>query len=140
MITSSPSPLLVKARQSGRCIVDVTPESAGWKYVGFRALRLAAGDTESSQTADRELCVVVLTGSIDASVEGKTFSGLGSRDSVFDPVAPAALYLPPRTRFSGSTPTTAASTRPSRWRTTTQCWCRAATTPASRRTAMTCTT
>ena len=100
MITSSPSPLLVKARQSGRCIVDVTPESAGWKYVGFRALRLAAGDTESSQTADRELCVVVLTGSIDASVEGKTFSGLGSRDSVFDPVAPAALYLPPRTRFS----------------------------------------
>ena len=56
MITSSPSPLLVKARQSGRCIVDVTPESAGWKYVGFRALRLAAGDTESSQTADRELC------------------------------------------------------------------------------------
>ncbi len=37
--------LLVKARRNGREIVKVTPQSAGWKYVGFAAFRLAAGET-----------------------------------------------------------------------------------------------
>ena len=32
--------LLVKARREGREIVRVTPQSAGWKYVGFAAYRL----------------------------------------------------------------------------------------------------
>jgi len=32
--------LLVKARPTGRTIVEVTPRSAGWKYVGFAAYRL----------------------------------------------------------------------------------------------------
>ena len=40
------SPLLAKARAHGREIVDVTPERAGWSYVGFRALRLDAGEVE----------------------------------------------------------------------------------------------
>ncbi|MEY2654380.1 MAG: hypothetical protein RLZZ524_1408, partial [Pseudomonadota bacterium] len=38
--------LLVKARP-GREICEVTPTSAGWKHVGFKALRLAAGETEA---------------------------------------------------------------------------------------------
>ena len=32
--------LLIKARRDGREIVNVTPRSAGWKYVGFAAYRL----------------------------------------------------------------------------------------------------
>jgi len=35
--------LLVKGRRDGPDIVDVTPQSAGWKYVGFSAHRLAPG-------------------------------------------------------------------------------------------------
>ena len=35
------SPLLVKGQAQGRCIVEVTPERAGWKHVGFEAMRLA---------------------------------------------------------------------------------------------------
>ncbi len=89
------SPLLAKARREGREIVEVTPERAGWTHVGFRALRLADGETESFDTGARELCVVVLTGRADVTVDGATFESLGTRDSVFEPVSPAAVYVPP---------------------------------------------
>ena len=89
-----PSPLLAKAARHGREIVNVTPERAGWTHVGFRALRLSAGETENVDTGTRELCLVVLSGSVDVTVNGQTFPNLGTRDSVFDPVAPAALYVP----------------------------------------------
>ncbi|MES2960622.1 MAG: 5-deoxy-glucuronate isomerase [Pseudomonadota bacterium] len=88
------SRLLAKARREGREIVNVTPQSAGWTHVGFRALRLAAGDSERLSTGERELCIVVLAGSVDVTVEGQTFEELGNRDSVFDDAAPAALYVP----------------------------------------------
>jgi len=88
------SPLLAKAHATGREIVEVTPERAGWTHVGFRALRLAAGESETLATGERELCLVVLTGTIDVSVDGKTFAGLGVRNSVFDDVSPAAVYVP----------------------------------------------
>ena len=38
--------LLVKGRRDGRDIVRVTPQSAGWSYVGFAAYRLAAGGSD----------------------------------------------------------------------------------------------
>jgi len=88
-----PSPLLIKAA-SGRNIVDITPESAGWKHVGFRALRLAAGEEEHVNTGERELCVVVLTGEVTATVDDVTYAALGGRDSVFADVGPASLYVP----------------------------------------------
>jgi 5-deoxy-glucuronate isomerase len=88
------SPLLAKAHAQGREIVEVTPERAGWTHVGFRALRLAAGESETLSTGDRELCLVVLTGSVDVTVDGQTFANLGQRDSVFDEVSPAAVYVP----------------------------------------------
>ncbi len=87
------SPLLVKASPE-REICNVTPESAGWQHVGFRALRLRAGDTETLDTGARELCVVVLTGTVRAEVDGHMYDALGKRDSVFDDVSPDALYVP----------------------------------------------
>ena len=88
------SKLLAKARHEGREIVNVTPQSAGWKHVGFRALRLAAGDSEHVATGPRELCIVVLAGCVDVTIGGQEFDELGNRDSVFDDRAPAALYVP----------------------------------------------
>ena len=86
------SPLLVKAA-AGRQICDITPESAGWTHVGFRALRLEAGESESLETGARELCLVVLTGTVDVQVGGATHAGLGSRASVFEEKSPDALYV-----------------------------------------------
>jgi 5-deoxy-glucuronate isomerase len=93
------SPLLVKA-DAGRQICDITPESAGWTHVGFRALRLPAGETESLATGTRELCLVVLTGTVDVEVDGALHAGLGSRDSVFAEQSPDALYVPGGLRLS----------------------------------------
>ena len=39
-------------RGSGK-VHDITPESAGWGYVGFGLYRLAAGDTVAEATGDR---------------------------------------------------------------------------------------
>ncbi len=89
------SHLQVKAARSGRAIVEVTPRSAGWEHVGFKAIRLAAGEHEAIDTAGRELCLVVLSGTVDVVVDGQAFPGLGVRDSVFDEVSPAAVYVPP---------------------------------------------
>jgi 5-deoxy-glucuronate isomerase len=91
------SHLQVKAAAEGREIVSVTPQSAGWGFVGFRAIRLLADETEALFTADRELCIVVLAGSVDIAANGQTFANLGTRDSVFDPVSPAAVYVPANT-------------------------------------------
>ena len=88
------SPLLAKAASKGREIVNVTPERAGWTHVGFRAVRLAAGESETVATGTRELCVVILTGTVDVTIDGKTFANLGTRNSVFEEVSPAAVYVP----------------------------------------------
>jgi 5-deoxy-glucuronate isomerase len=89
------SPLQVKAARSGREIVQVTPQSAGWRHVGFRAIRLQPGEVETIASGTRELCLVVLTGTVDITVGDQRFDQLGRRDSVFDPVSPAAVYAPP---------------------------------------------
>jgi len=87
--------LLIKAAPSGRVVANVTPESAGWRHVGFKALRLAAGDEETLATGAREFCMTVLTGQVDVTVGGQRYSGLGSRHSVFDDLSPTAVYVPP---------------------------------------------
>ncbi len=89
------SRLHAKAAATGREIVNITPERAGWTHVGFRAIRLAANEVELISSGTRELCLVVLAGQVDVSVGGRTYSNLGTRASVFDTVSPAAVYVPP---------------------------------------------
>jgi 5-deoxy-glucuronate isomerase len=88
------SPLLAKAKREGREIVNVTPERAGWTHVGFRALRLKAGETETLDTGARELCVVVLAGKVDVQAGGESFKNLGTRTQVFGDSAPDVVYVP----------------------------------------------
>lgn len=92
--------LLVKGQRSARDVVTVTPESARWRHVGFSAHRLRGGETIGIGAAGRESCIVLLAGRADASIEsgGASWSGIGGRASVFDPVSPDALYLPPGLR------------------------------------------
>jgi 5-deoxy-glucuronate isomerase len=89
------SPLLVKAAREGATIARVTPESADWKRVGFEALRLARGETGAGSTGARELCIVVVAGKVDVASGEHDWRGLGARESPFEDVAPAAVYLPP---------------------------------------------
>ena len=86
--------LLVKGRREGREIVQVTPESAGWKYVGFAAYRLVRGETLSLEQGAREQCVVVLSGVVSVRSGEKVWREIGARTSVFDERSPYAVYLP----------------------------------------------
>ena len=87
--------LLVKAARAGNNIACVTPESAGWRYVGFEAVRLDAGEVFNSATAGRELCIVVVAGHIALASGDLMWKDLGNRASPFADIAPAAIYLPP---------------------------------------------
>ena len=86
--------LLVKGKREGRDIVEVTPQSAGWRYVGFSAHRLQSGEAMAIERPGSEVCIVVLGGNVDVRAGAATSSGLGSRRDVFDDEAPFAVYLP----------------------------------------------
>lgn len=76
-------------------ILTVTPESAGWKHVGFQRVNLQAGSDYSGGVAGRELCLVILTGLAKVTVdkELKTPS-IGGRETPFEDKAPGAVYVP----------------------------------------------
>jgi 5-deoxy-glucuronate isomerase len=88
--------LLIKANRQGRDIVRITPESAGWSYVGFSAHRLAPGENMRVEESGREACIVILSGKVTVSGGQHCWSKIGQRASVFDDAAPYAVYLPPR--------------------------------------------
>jgi 5-deoxy-glucuronate isomerase len=80
-------------------ILRVTPATAGWEYVGFEVLSLGAGTVAARDTGDRELCVVVIAGTVDIDSDHAGWRGIGGRE---DPWSgpPDAAYLPPRTHLS----------------------------------------
>ena len=75
-------------------IVHVTPETAGWKYVGFSAHRLTQGQSFDRPASDQETCIVVLSGKVDVVVGDTRFEALGERESVFDALSPYCVYVP----------------------------------------------
>lgn len=82
---------------SGHRTLDVTPDRAGWSYVGFEVLRLPLGTHVERMYTGREACVVVLGGSCEiASAAGRW--RIGERATPFDG-PPAAAYLPPGLAF-----------------------------------------
>ncbi|TIU06262.1 MAG: 5-deoxy-glucuronate isomerase, partial [Mesorhizobium sp.] len=64
------SKLLVKADKGHGHVAHVTPQNAGWTYVGFDLHRLRPGGTASGQTANREVCLVFVTGKGKATAGG----------------------------------------------------------------------
>jgi 5-deoxy-glucuronate isomerase len=83
------------ARADGT-ILEVTPESAGWGYVGFEVLALADRAPARRDTDDRELCAVVISGSATVSSEHGRWADLGGRADPWSGM-PDAAYLPPAT-------------------------------------------
>jgi 5-deoxy-glucuronate isomerase len=75
-------------------VIEITPESAGWRHVGFEVFKLHPGQSVSRSTGDREFCLVLVTGKADVVADGQRFSGIGERMSVFDGKAPYSVYVP----------------------------------------------
>lgn len=89
------SRLLVKPDLSaadGR-VIHVTPESAGWSYVGFDLYRLSAGSSAAGGEADREACLVMISGRASVSAGGVDLGTVGDRASPFEG-KPWSAYVP----------------------------------------------
>src|ERR1700733_448758 len=91
-----PSKLLVHPSKSADGVEHrITPESAGWIYVGFESRSIARGGVASWNTGEREVCVVVLSGKARVTT-GEFDSGpIGERADVFAGL-PWSVYAPPR--------------------------------------------
>jgi len=85
--------LRVRSSKDYGLAAKVTPQSAGWSYVGFELQRLRSGDAVSASTGDDEVCLVLVTGKARVSAGGKEFGSIGERMSPFDG-KPWSVYVP----------------------------------------------
>jgi len=80
-------------------VIDITPESADWEYVGFGLARLEPGRDYDHHFPDRETCLVIVSGTADVIVADKCFPSIGGRKSPFEDAPPGAVYVPANTYF-----------------------------------------
>ena len=95
------SPLLIKPDLDPGAphVHRITPQSAGWRYVGFEVYDLRAGQRFERELPGREQCLVLLSGRLAARVAAADFGTLGARRSPFEG-KPFALYVPPGARVA----------------------------------------
>ncbi len=91
-----PSKLLVHPSHAADGVSHrITPESAGWRYVGFEMRTLNAGARSKLDTEDKEVCVVILSGKARVTADGFDSGVIGERRNVFEGL-PWSVYLPPK--------------------------------------------
>lgn len=90
------SSLLVRpaAADEKGTVINVTPASAGWEYVGFRVHKLAKGERLEASTNHQEVCLVLLTGRANVASGEHSFEDIGERMDIFEQIPPYAVYLP----------------------------------------------
>ena len=88
------SSLLVKPNGQQGTVIDITPENAGWSFVGFKLVKLRPGDIFKFQTEGREYCLVPITGAFDASTNDIQFEGVGGRQNLFAQELTEHLFVP----------------------------------------------
>ncbi|MEX0448619.1 5-deoxy-glucuronate isomerase [Spiribacter sp. 221] len=88
------SDLLIKPSAGSGRVHHVTPQSAGWSYVGFSLYRLSPGEIAHDHTGDTEVILVLVEGKARISGAGQDWGVLGERMNVFEKTPPHSLYLP----------------------------------------------
>lgn len=73
---------------------EITPQSAGWRYVGFSLYRLRAGEDVHEAIGAREVVLVMVEGKAAISAAGQDWGTLGDRMNVFEKSPPHCLYVP----------------------------------------------
>ena len=77
----------------------ITPQSAGWAFVGFELARLPPGQALAHATAGTETCLVLVSGRARIKAAGADFGVVGQRDNPFDGL-PWSVYVPPNADWS----------------------------------------
>ena len=99
------SELLRKPSATTGKVHDISPEDAGWTYVGFQLHRLKAGDEVSEVTGAREAILVLVEGKASITASGQDFGEMGERMSVFERTPPHCLYVPNDSDWSATATT-----------------------------------
>lgn len=97
--------LLRKPVAAAGRVHHITPESAGWGYVGFTLYRLRAGESAAEATGNREVMLVLVEGKAAITGAGQDWGTLGDRMSVFEKTPPHCLYLPNGTDWTATAQT-----------------------------------
>ena len=75
---------------------SVTPERAGWGYVGFEAYELQEGQQLTLPAVSEERCLVLVAGRASISTPSAQFNNIGERMSPFERIKPWAVYVTPQ--------------------------------------------
>lgn len=81
------------------CVLSITPQTAGWEYVGFQVFRLSEGQKLSRATGDQEAALVLLSGRADVKAAGESWDNIGKRMSVFEKTPPYTVYVPSQQQY-----------------------------------------
>ena len=83
------SRLHVRPRGEHGKVTSITPQSAGWKHVGFEVHKLAKGEIAKASTGEREVCLVLISGKAKIN----DFGVVGERMTPFEG-KPHCVYVP----------------------------------------------
>ena len=86
--------LLKKPFGSHGKVHEITPVSAGWRYVGFSLYRLRPGETVGEATGATEVILVLVEGKARLTAAGQDWGLMGDRMNVFEKTPPHCLYVP----------------------------------------------
>ncbi len=89
--TLAPEKLLRRPTDGASTSID--PAGAGWRYLSFRSIALAAGQAVELPYRDREAVVVTISGGVEVAFGRAAGMVLDGRDTVFSGL-PWAAYLP----------------------------------------------
>jgi 5-deoxy-glucuronate isomerase len=81
-----------KADRQGRT-QSITPESAGWGYVGFEVYELEKGQHLELPASANEVCLVLVAGHASVTTPSACFENIGDRMSPFERKKPYAVYV-----------------------------------------------
>jgi 5-deoxy-glucuronate isomerase len=98
-MSPNPSRLLVKPDLSQSTYISITPQSAGWQHLSFKAVKLAKGGEWHFDTGGNELALILLGGTADVTSSAGEWRAIGSRSDVFHGM-PTTLFLSRNTTFS----------------------------------------
>ena len=84
---------------------DITPDNAGWGYVGFDLYRLNPGDAVREETGTREAILVLVEGKAEIGAGETNFGALGDRMDVFERTPPHCVYVPDHSDWSATATT-----------------------------------
>lgn len=75
-------------------VLSITPQSAGWTYIGFEVYTLAKGENLRKKTGGNEVCIVILSGKLHLQTKEETWKEIGERMNVFEKTPPFSIYIP----------------------------------------------